>query len=138
MDWQNKKFADGFGVLDIQLVPSSSNTTTLALAALSVDGFQFLTANRTNTVVKCNLQPLVESDEKTLLGSHSIMVALNSTLCSNQSPNNFSGGNYCKALHSFNFKVTRPTERKLSLIISVGLFIVSLTLAIVLVALSIK
>lgn len=138
MDWQNKKFINGFGVLDIQTLPSHTSNVSVALSVLSVDGFQFLTITRNTTTVKCNLHPISDGDDKNIVGSHSIVVELNSTLCTSQSLNNFSGGSYCKARHSFNFKVIRPTERKLSLIISVGLFIVSLTLAIVLVALSIR
>jgi hypothetical protein len=62
MEWQSKKFADGFGVLDLQHVASNSNNTTIALSVLSADGFQFLTVNRSNAFVKCNLQPYVDTE----------------------------------------------------------------------------
>lgn len=137
MNWQNKKFLNGFGVINVHLLKGFSSTTEDVLAVFSVDGFQLLTMDKNYTVVRCNFKPNNFTNETSLLGSHSVVIEFNSSSCdSNNHAINPAG--FCRTVHSFNFQVAKPTERKMSMIISIGLFIISFAVAIVLVALSYK
>lgn len=43
MPWQNKKFINGYGVLNLHQLDMFSDQKNIVLAVFSVDGFQFLT-----------------------------------------------------------------------------------------------
>lgn len=135
MDWQNKKFLNGFAVINVHLLKSFSTPRTEVLAVFSVDGFQILTLDKNYTVVRCNFKPNNFTNETELLGSHSIVIEFNSSFCDSNN-HVINAGGFCRTVHSFNFQVAKPTERKMSMFISIGLFAISFVVAVVLVALS--
>lgn len=137
MDWQNKKFLNGFGVLNVHVLRSLSTKSTEVLAVFSVDGFQLLTLDKNFTTVRCDLKPSEYANETALLGSHSVVIEFNSSTCDTNN-HMINAGGFCRTVHSFNFQVAKPTEKKVSILISIGLFVVSFAVAIVLVVISFK